>query len=128
MSAQEGGSKQVYTPAQLRGPLMRTRALLVAGLLILASWDAGPVIAQRSQPSGSVATPDLSGGWLLVDTSGSGSFDGTAASFPPPQLTDAGKAITERGDGRNLVPAGGGSAPAHGEGDAYIVNNGACTP
>ena len=33
-----------------------------------------------------------------------------------------------RGDGRNLVPAGGGTGPAHQAGDPYIVNNGACTP
>jgi hypothetical protein len=107
---------------------MSTRGLLSGGLLVLALSNAGSMVATAEEQASPATVPDLSGGWLLLDTSGSGSFDGTAANFPPPELTAAGKAIAERGDGRNLIPAGGGSAPAHSAGEAYIVNNGACTP
>lgn len=107
---------------------MRTSGLLLGGLLVLAASDAGPLMARAQQQAAPATVPDLSGGWLLLDTAGSGSFDGTAANYPPAELTDAGKSIASRGDGRNLIPAGGGSGPAHGAGEAYIVNNGACTP
>jgi hypothetical protein len=82
--------------------------------------------AAGQQPSPGVI-PDMSGGWLRID-SGSGSFDGTAQKLPPAALTPAGQAMVVRGDGRNLIPPGGGSGPAKQAGEAYIVNNGACTP
>src|SRR4029453_4088959 len=40
----------------------------------------------------------------------------------------AGQSMVIRGDGRNLIPARGGTGPAHQAGEPYIVNNGACTP
>ena len=81
--------------------------------------------AQGGAAAGNV--PDLSGGWLLLDSAGSGSFDGTAQRFPQAALTPAGQAMTIRGDGRNVSPANGETAP-HQAGEPYIVNNGACTP
>jgi hypothetical protein len=90
----------------------------------LTGWGA-PLTAQGGASAGTV--PDLSGGWLLLDTAGSGSFDGTAQRYPPAELTAAGKSMVIRGDGRNVTPAGGATSP-HQAGEAYIVNNGACTP
>lgn len=96
-------------------------ALLFA--LCLTRWSA-PTTAQGEPPTAKV--PDLSGGWLLLDSAGSGSFDGTAQRFPQAELTAAGRAITIRGDGRNVSPANGETTP-HQAGEPYIVNNGACT-
>src|SRR5215510_9554824 len=102
----------------------RRRFPLLLLAVCLTCWSA-PITAQGSgQPA---AVPDLSGGWLLLDSEGSGSFDGTAQRFPPAELTAAGKAMVIRGDGRNVTPTGGNTAP-HQAGEAYIVNNGACTP
>src|SRR5262249_17041440 len=103
---------------------------LARGLLLLAVCATGctaPATAQRGTAAATTTVPDLSGGWLLLDSEGSGSFDGTAQRFPPAELTAAGKSMVIRGDGRNVTPAGGNTAP-HQAGEAYIVNNGACTP
>ena len=102
---------------------------LASGALVLAVCMTGcsaPATAQRGTPAATATIPDLSGGWLLLDAEGSGSFDGTAQRFPPAELTAAGKAMAVRGDGRNVTPNGGNTAP-HQAGEAYIVNNGACT-
>src|SRR6476660_2302464 len=100
---------------------------LAKGALLLAmcatGWNA-PISAQGGAQAATV--PDLSGGWLLLDSEGSGSFDGTAQRYPPAALTPAGQAMVVRGDGRNVTPNGGNTAP-HQAGEAYIVNNGACT-
>ena len=98
------------------------KALLSAVFLIGVSV---PVAAQTGAGQGTV--PDLSGGWLRVDSEGSGSFDGTALQNPPAALTEAGKAMAVRGDGRNVIPQDGKARPPHEAGDPYIVNNGACT-
>ena len=97
-------------------------ALLMAAFL--TGWNA-MVTAQRGGPAATI--PDLSGGWLRLDTAGAGSFDGTRGGVPPAALTAAGQAMPTRGDGRNLIPAGGGSGPANQAGVPYIVNSGACT-
>jgi hypothetical protein len=96
-------------------------------LAVCATGCTAPATAQRGTPAATTTVPDLSGGWLLLDSEGSGSFDGTAQRFPPAELTAAGKSMVIRGDGRNVTPAGGNTAP-HQAGEAYIVNNGACTP
>jgi hypothetical protein len=88
---------------------------------------SAPATAQRETPAATATVPDLSGGWLRLDAEGSGSFDGTAQRNPPAALTPAGQAMVIRGDGRNVTPAGGKTEP-HAAGEAYIVNNGACTP
>ena len=98
------------------------KTLLSAVFVIAVS---APISAQTGAGQGTV--PDLSGGWLRVDSEGSGSFDGTALNNPPAALTDAGKALVVRGDGRNVIPQDGKARPAHEAGDPYIVNNGACT-
>jgi hypothetical protein len=98
------------------------------GALVLAACVAGwsaPISAQGGAQTATV--PDLSGGWLLLDSEGSGSFDGRAQRFPPAALTAAAQAMAVRGDGRNVTPNGGNTAP-HQAGEAYVVNNGACTP
>jgi hypothetical protein len=101
--------------------VMWRRALLCA--VCLTGWSA-PMTAQAPAAA---AIPDLSGGWLLLDEEGSGSFDGTAQRFPAAELTAAGKSMVIRGDGRNVTPNGGNTAP-HQAGEPYVVNNGACTP
>ena len=95
---------------------------VVIGSLLLAIFIgfSGTCAAQQ--------LPDLSGGWLRLDVGGSGSFGGTADKSAPAALTEAGRSMIVRGDGRNLIPEGGGNGPAHQAGDPYIVNNGACTP
>lgn len=101
------------------------RVVVVLGLLVAADVGFRPAaIGQQRAP---VGVPDLSGGWLRLDT-GSGSFDGTSQNLAQAELTAAGRAMVVRGDGRNLIPAGGRSGPPKQAGDAYIVNNGACTP
>jgi hypothetical protein len=92
-------------------------------VLLAAGLGAGTAGAQQPAP----AVPDMSGGWLRVD-SGSGSFDGTAAKQPPAPLTAAGRALVVPGDGRNLIPLRDPNASANRAGEAYIVNSGACTP
>jgi hypothetical protein len=99
------------------------RAALAGLLLAVLVGSGGTAEGQQRAP----AVPDISGGWLRVD-SGSGSFDGTAAKQPPAALTDAGRAMVVRGDGRNLIPLRGVDAPANQAGEPYVVNNGACTP
>jgi hypothetical protein len=105
---------------------MNARRIAVAVVLLVIAC-AGLGARARGQQTAPVAMPDLSGGWLRLDA-GSGSFDGTAQKIPPAELTAAGRAMSVRGDGRNLIPAGGFKSPAKQAGDAYIVNNGACTP
>jgi hypothetical protein len=100
------------------------RVAVTSALLLCAVVASGRTAAgQQHAP----AIPDISGGWLRLD-SGSGSFDGTAQKLPPAELTAAGRAMAVRGDGRNLIPAGGFKSSAKQAGEAYIVNNGACTP
>ena len=96
-------------------------------LAVCATGCSAPATAQRGTPAATATVPDLSGGWLRLDSEGSGSFDGTAQKYPPAALTPAGQALVVRGDGRNVTPNGGNTAP-HRAGEAYIVNNGACTP
>jgi hypothetical protein len=104
---------------------MKACRFAVAPVLLAAFLGSGRTAAgQQPAPA---PVPDLSGGWLRLD-SGSGSFDGTAQKLPPAELTSAGRSMVVRGDGRNLIPAGGGSGPAKQAGEAYVVNNGACTP
>jgi hypothetical protein len=114
------------------GPIVSQRAFpvrrLARGVLLLAvcvtGWNA-PVMAQGRAPAETV--PDLSGGWLRLDSDGSGSFDGTAQQYPAAVLTAAGQSMVIRGDGRNVIPEGG-TGPAHQAGEPYIVSSGACTP
>jgi hypothetical protein len=99
-----------------------TRALFAVCLI----GGSASLTAQGGAPA--AAIPDLSGGWLRLDSAGSGSFDGTAQKYAPAALTAAGQAMVIRGDGRNVIPAGAGTGPANPAGVPYIVNNGACTP
>ena len=115
----------------ISGLRFRERAAcgLASGALLLAvavSACSAPATAQRGTPAATTTIPDLSGGWLRLDSEGSGSFDGAAQRNPPAALTPAGQAMVVRGDGRNVTPNGGNTAP-HQAGEAYIVNNGACT-
>jgi hypothetical protein len=111
-----------------RGFRARVVRRLTRGALLLSvcltGWSV-PITAQGA--AAAAAIPDLSGGWLLLDSAGSGSFDGTAQQFPPAELTAAGKSMLIRGDGRNVTPNGGDTTP-HQAGEPYVVNNGACTP
>ena len=102
---------------------MNAHRVMVAAVLLLTAFVGfgGSAAAQQA------AIPDFSGGWLRIDE-GSGSFDGTAAKQPPAALTDAGLALRVQGDGRSVIPQGAGTGPANQAGQAYITNNGACTP
>ena len=83
--------------------------------------SGGAATGQQPAPAG---VPDLSGGWLRLD-SGSGSFDGTAAKTPPAELTAAGKAMVVRGDGRNVItPEMLKSTKANEAGQPYVVLSG----
>src|SRR5690349_20222004 len=104
-----------------RFPAARPLASGALLLLVCMTGCSAPATAQRG-PAAAATVPDLSGGWLLLDAEGSGSFDGTAQRFPPAELTAAGKAMAVRGDGRTVTPNGGNTAP-HQAGEAYIVNN-----
>ena len=111
---------------------MTARALALALPVLAAFLGCGGTTAEEGTAppvaeNAPAAVPNLSGGWLRIDT-GSGSFDGTAQRIPTAELTAAGQAMVVRGDGRNLIPEGAGSGPPNKEGEAYIVNNGACTP
>src|SRR5262245_60763909 len=108
-------------------PIVTRRAFPALLLAVCAIGCSAPATAQRGTPAATATVPDLSGGWLLLDAEGSGSFDGTAQRYPPAALTPAGQAMVVRGDGRNVTPNGGNTAP-HQAGEAYHVNNGACTP
>jgi hypothetical protein len=94
--------------------------------VVLAAFIASGATA-RAQQTAPPVVPDLSGGWLRID-SGSGSFDGTVQKHPPAVLTAAGQSMVVRGDGRNLIPPGGFKGPPKQAGEAYVVNDGACTP
>ena len=105
---------------------MKAHRVVVAIVVQLAALMSSSATARGQQPA-PAAIPDLSGGWLRLD-SGSGSFDGTAQKQAPAALTATGQAMVVRGDGRNLIPPGGFKTPPKQAGDAYIVNDGACTP
>ena len=112
---------------------MKTRRIVIAVAPLLAVFigcggtSAGEPPAPAVASTAPAVVPDLSGGWLRIDT-GSGSFDGTAQTIPTAELTAAGQAMVVRGDGRNVIPQGAGSGPPNQAGEPYIVNNGACTP
>src|SRR5690242_15543407 len=104
-----------------RRDVMNAHRVVVAAVLLGAVVAAGgSAAAQQNAPA---AVPDLSGGWLRID-SGSGSFDGTAEQLAPAQLTAAGKAMVVRGDGRNVIGqrgAAGSTNQPNKPGEAYIV-------
>ena len=111
------------------GSIASSRRFAIGALLlaVCVTGCSAPATAQRGTSAATTTIPDLSGGWLRLDSEGSGSFDGTAQKYPPAALTPAAQAMVVRGDGRNVTPNGGNTAP-HQAGEAYIVNNGACTP
>ena len=97
-----------------------TRRLVLAASLILTT--AIPALAQV--PAG---LPDLSDGWVRLDTVGSQSFDGLTSTFTPAELTPAGQAERDAASGRQLEfdflrdP----SQP-RAEGETYVVTSGRC--
>jgi hypothetical protein len=74
------------------------------------------------------AVPDLSDGWVRIDTEGSGNFGGLTAKFTPAALTPEAAAQVKAA----LPPpprfdfARDPSAKPKGEGEAYIVTEGRC--
>ena len=79
------------------------------------------VAAAHAQQAAVPAGPDLEGGWLRLDTEGSGSYHGIDLKFPRAQLTpEAAKLLPpemDEGLGPNTAPAG----QPHAVGEAYIV-------
>jgi hypothetical protein len=104
---------------------MNTRGIGVAAALLVAVSGASSTAA--AQQAASAAVPDLSDGWVRID-SGSGTFDGTAVGVPRAALTPAGEAIVVQGDGRNVIPPESERGPANEAGEPYVVLSGACTP
>src|SRR4030095_51942 len=104
-------------------PARVTRRLASSALLLAVSLTgcSAPATAQRGTQAATATVPDLSGGWLLLDSEGSGSFDGTAQRFPPAELTAAGKSMAIRGDGRNVTPNGG-DTPTQQAGEGSVRN------
>jgi hypothetical protein len=92
--------------------------------LLLAATAVG-VSAQQRQPS---TIPDLTDGWVRIDTEGSGNFGGLTSTFTPASLTPAAAAQLKA----TPPPAAGfdyardPSAKPKGEGEAYVVTEGRC--
>lgn len=103
--------------ARLCGRALRV-GLPSSALLLLAA----PAMA--AQPTASV--PDLSGGWVRVDESGSGNYDSLASRFEQASLTPQYAERRERE--RKAAPRTGGWDPnrKYQNGEAYIVSTGAC--
>ena len=81
-------------------------------------------------PTGSWAQqgiPDLTDGWVRIDTDGSGAFDGLTSKFTPAVLTPAAAAELKKAapQQRRFDYERDPSTP-RGEGEAYIVTEGRC--
>lgn len=105
------------------------------GLRPYARWLGLPAVAAlgalcyalpavAAQPASSI--PDLTGAWVRVDETGSGSFDNLAAGFPQASLTPAYAEQRERE--RKAGPRTGAWDPnkKYQNGEAYIVTAGTC--
>lgn len=95
------------------------RAVLPACALLLQA-----VAAAAAQPLS--ATPDITGAWVRVDESGSGSYDQLGSRFPEASLTP--QYAQQRERERKAGPRTGAWDPnrKYRNGEAYIVSNGAC--
>jgi hypothetical protein len=99
---------------------MKTASCLVAIVL------GGAVVAAAAR-QGTTAIPDLEGGWVRIDTEGSGSFGGLTAKFPRAVLTPAGAALAKKAapPAARFDYARDPSQPKP-PGEAYIVTDGNC--
>ncbi len=101
--------------------MMRAPMLLGAAALCLVLASPASSSAQRAP------LPDLSDGWVRIDTEGSGNFGGLTAKFAPAVLTPAAAAQVKATPPAppRLDYARDPSKPK-GEGEAYIVTDGRC--
>ena len=100
---------------------MKNITLAVAALAV-AFWavDARSIVSAQSPSSGAAA---LEGGWVRLDTTGSGSFGGLTSTFAKAKLTPEGAArLKPQRDPDDVDP---GTAP-HKAGEPYIVSKGGC--
>ena len=94
------------------------RSAFVCAMVILASTIS--LTAQRSSGDGPRA---LEGGWVRLDTAGSGSFGGLTATFARAVLTPEGAAkIKPQRDPDDVDP----DNRPHKAGEPYIVTQGRC--
>ncbi len=104
----------------------RTLTVVPAAAVVLATSMFGNGAALHAQQQ-AVAIPDLTGAWVRVDTSGSGSFDQLASGFTPavllPAAVEARDAAIKRAAERNKWDPN----RRYKEGEAYIVTPGECT-
>ena len=106
--------------------------LIAAAIVTLSIADSARLEAQRSDAASS-AIPDLEGGWVRIDFTGSGNYNGLNDQVSPAVLTAEAAAAPETRQGG---PAGGGRGGPplsfdenrqHVVGEPYIVTNGGCT-
>ncbi len=93
-------------------------------LLLIAVFGLIAVPAGAAQQP---ALPDLTDGWVRIDTEGSGAFDGLTSKFAPAVLTPAAAAELKKAaqPQRRFDYARDASTPKA-EGEAYIVTEGRC--
>jgi hypothetical protein len=94
------------------------------GSIPLMFAAAAALSAQQPAP----AIPDLTDGWVRIDTDGSGSFQGLTAKFTPAALTPEAAAQIKAAPPPppRFDFARDPSAKPKGEGEAYIVTEGRC--
>jgi hypothetical protein len=97
---------------------------LVVPVAVAAGALAAVAPATAAQPVSGI--PDLTGAWVRVDATGSGSFDNLAAGFPQASLTPAYAEQQERE--RKAGPRTGAWDPnkKYQNGEAYVVTGGTC--
>jgi hypothetical protein len=93
--------------------------------VVVAVVIAGAVVSVRAGQTAS-EVPDLEGGWVRLDTAGSGSFGGLASTFRPAWLTAEGLALTTAQPAAQAPRFDFASGAPKGVGEAYIVTDGRC--
>jgi hypothetical protein len=84
-------------------------------------------VTTPSAAQGPAAVPDLSDGWVRLDTVGSNNFDGLTSTFTPAVLTPAGQAELDAAPGRQLAfDFLRDASQPRAEGETYVVGTGAC--
>lgn len=108
-------------PASILAPGFRCLARVALPAVAASLLHSAPALS--AQPA---AIPDITGGWVRVDESGSGSFDNLAGKFPQASLTP--QYAERREQERKAGPRTGAWDPnkKYQNGEAYIVTAGTC--
>ena len=98
-------------------------------LAIITILGAATTLAAQQQ-RGATTIPDIEGGWVRIDTDGSGSFGGLLSKFPRAVLTPAAQSAQAEQAKRAAQPrfdfARDPSQPKP-AGEGYVVTDGSCT-